>query len=1016
MADWDGAVVPDRSSDATAARRRIEALCAAGVDVAIVTGTHMENIDEQLHARPAGAGRLFLCVNRGSQVFEVTGRGPHQVWERTATPAEDAALDWAAARTTAALADAGLEASVVGRRLNRRKIDLIDVPEWADPPKARITELLAAVRRRLATHGLTLPDVVDLARRCALDAGIEDPRITSDAKHVEIGLTDKSDSARWLLRQFAARGVGPGLVLVLGDEFGPLGGVGGSDAHMLVEGTERSLVVSVGAEPEGVPDGVVHLGGGPDACLSLLDAQLLRRRQRRCPVVDEDPAWCFVVPDGPDEDRRVHESQLTIADGRFGTRGALEEGRRGDDPLVVAAGVYTRDAAGVERLLSGPRWSQLTLPRKGEPGRRVLDLRTGVLHRRMDTPDGPVLTTRFASLDRPGLLALRAEGPADRLRAESALRPPRGEDGERCTIDDDTAVVTGSIAGGMAMAALQEDALVRGTRLVERIVAAAAHPTRRPRAEEVRRRVERFAADGFDEALRAHRGTWADRWRDADIEIEGDPEAQLATRFALFHLMASAPTTDEAAIGARGLSGSAYAGHVFWDTDIFVLPFLAATCPPAARAALEYRYRRLPAARALAEASGRAGARFPWESASEGLDVTPRMARRRFGRPLPILTGELEEHIVADVAWATCTYAAWSGDGAFMDGPGTTLVTETARYWASRIELDDAGRGHIRDVIGPDEYHVGVDDNAFTNVMARWNLRRGAELDGVDAEHWRALADALVDGYDRATGLYEQFAGYDALEFIPIASLAPTPVAADLLLGHERVSGSQLIKQGDVLMLHHLVPEETEGGSLAPNLDHYLARTAHGSSLSPAVHAALLARAGRPDEGLELLRLAMHIDLVDLTGSTAGGLHMATLGGIWQALVMGFAGIRPGGPTLTVDPSLPSTWQSLGVRLCWQGSPVGVRAHHDRVEIECEAPLQLSLLGAPPMTVAAPGAVFALGPAPVDGGRAAVGTGIPMPHGRGLEDNGRDGNSAGGHHGADATDNGARTRRHARAT
>jgi len=963
MADWDGAVVPDRASDASGARRRVEALCAAGVDVAVVTGTHMENIDGQLRARPSGPGRLFLCVNRGSQAFEVGTDGPHLAWERTATPAEDAALDLAATTTIAELGRVGIDASVVASRLNRRKIDLIDEPEWADPPKARIAALLEAVRRRLDARGLTLPDVVELARRCALDAGLDDPRITSDAKHVEIGLTDKSDSARWLLDRFAERGVGPGLVLVAGDEFGPLGGVGGSDAHMLVAGTERSLVVSVGAEPEGVPPGVLHLGGGPEALLSLLDAQLLRRRQRRCPAVDEDPAWTIVVPDGPEEDRRVHETQLTVADGWFGTRGALEEGRRGDDPMVLAAGVYTRDVDGTERLLSGPRWAQLSLPRRGEPGRRVLDLRTGVLHRRLETPDGPLSTVRFASMDRPGLLALRAEGPVTRLQTDTPLLPPRGEDGDRCTLEDDSALVASTLGGGIAMVAHEHDTVVRGTRMVERIVAASSHATRHPRLEDTRRRAGRFAADGFDEALRVHRTAWAGRWRDADVVIEGDPEAQRAARFALFHLMASAATADEAAVGARGLSGPAYAGHVFWDTEVFVLPFLAATCPAAARAVLEYRCRRLHAAQELARSCGRRGARFPWESASEGLDVTPRLARRRFGRPLPILTGELEEHIVADVAWAACTYAAWAGDEAFERGQGRALVTETARYWASRIELDAAGTGHIRDVIGPDEYHVGVDDNVFTNVMARWNLRRGAAMDGVDAPHWLALADALADGYDEGTGLYEQFSGYHDLEFIPITALTTTPVAADLLLGHERVERSQVIKQADVLMLHHLVPEEVVPGSLVPNLDHYLPRTAHGSSLSPAVHAALLARAGRPDEGLEFLRLAMGVDLADLTGSAAGGLHMATLGGIWQALVMGFAGIRPQGAVLGVDPHLPSSWGSLEVRLRWRGVPVAIRARPDAVEVECERPVEVCVRDTAPFTVPAPGAVLPLGPA-----------------------------------------------------
>jgi len=161
--------------------------------------------------------------------------------------------------------------------------------------------------------------------------------------------------------------------------------------------------------------------------------------------------------------------------------------------------------------------------------------------------------------------------------------------------------------------------------------------------------------------------------------IEGDPELQRAVRVALFHLLASASEDGEAAVGARGLSGNAYRGHVFWDSDVYVLPFLAATRPAAARAMLEYRLRRLPAAMRAARAQGRAGARFPWESAHSGQDVTPERLRDRRGDLVPVLTGEREEHIVADVAWAAACYVDWTGDEAFAAGPGRELIVQTAR-------------------------------------------------------------------------------------------------------------------------------------------------------------------------------------------------------------------------------------------------------------------------------------------------------------------------------------------------
>ncbi len=208
--DWDGTAVPDRQADATGLRELVEALTAQGMDLAVVTGTHVHNVDDQLGARPQGPGRLFLCMNRGSEVFVAEKDGLRLVARRDATPAEDDALDAAAENTVERLAERGLRAEIVSQRLNRRKIDLIPEPQWADPPKARIAELLDAVESRLDAAGLRgLDEAVELARGAAYDAGLLDPRVTSDAKHIEIGLTDKADSAHWLFDELCRRGIEP---------------------------------------------------------------------------------------------------------------------------------------------------------------------------------------------------------------------------------------------------------------------------------------------------------------------------------------------------------------------------------------------------------------------------------------------------------------------------------------------------------------------------------------------------------------------------------------------------------------------------------------------------------------------------------------------------------------------------------------------------------------------------------------------------------------------------------------
>jgi len=315
--DWDGTAVADRHADAAGLRLLVEEACAAGLDLAVVSGTHVGNVDGQLGARPHGPGALTLLLNRGSEVFRVGEDGPQLVHRRIAGPQEDAALSRAADLTVERLAALGLRARIVSQRLNRRKIDLIPEPAWADPPKARIAELLAAVEDRLAGAGIAgLVEAVAIARSAAAEAGIADACVTSDAKHVEIGLTDKSDAARWIMRDLWRRGIAPEQVLVAGDELGPLGGLPGSDSHLLVGDARRATAVSVGIEPGGLPANVVSLGGGPDAFAALLEDQLARRRRGEPPRTATDPGWTLRI-DGVDPLlERVHESLLTLADGR----------------------------------------------------------------------------------------------------------------------------------------------------------------------------------------------------------------------------------------------------------------------------------------------------------------------------------------------------------------------------------------------------------------------------------------------------------------------------------------------------------------------------------------------------------------------------------------------------------------------------------------------------------------------------------------------------------------------------
>ena len=264
--------------------------------------------------------------------------------------------------------------------------------------------------------------------------------------------------------------------------------------------------------------------------------------------------------------------------------------------------------------------------------------------------------------------------------------------------------------------------------------------------------------------------------RRATYCIEGDDDLQRALRFAVYHLTSAANPEDErVSIGARGLTGDAYFGHVFWDTEIYLLPFYTAVWPEAARALLMYRFHTLPGARAKAAQIGYKGALYAWESADTGEETTPERVVAPDGKLVDILTGRMEHHISADIAYAVWQYWRATGDDDFFLRAGAEILLETARFWASRAVAEADGRRHIRHVIGPDEYHEDVDDNAFTNVMARWNIARALEtmdllrarwpdraaalreklaLGDDELADWRDAVVRIVTGLDPATGLY----------------------------------------------------------------------------------------------------------------------------------------------------------------------------------------------------------------------------------------------------------------------
>jgi trehalose/maltose hydrolase-like predicted phosphorylase len=366
--------------------------------------------------------------------------------------------------------------------------------------------------------------------------------------------------------------------------------------------------------------------------------------------------------------------------------------------------------------------------------------------------------------------------------------------------------------------------------------------------------------------------------------------------------------------------------------------------PEVARALLMYRFHTLPGARAKAARFGFKGALYAWESADTGAETTPDSVVGPDGALVPILTGTMEHHISADISYAVWQYWRVTGDDDFFVSAGAEILLETARFWASRAVAELDGKRHIRHVIGPDEYHEDVDDNAFTNVMARWNIARALEalevlhvrwpdhaaslrkklaLDDEEVADWRDATARIVTGLDSATGIYEQFAGFHGLDPIDLSTYANRTVPIDVVIGREQTQRSQVVKQADVVALIALLPEEFPGAMAEANFRHYEPCCGHGSSLSAGMHALVAARLSDAEMALRYLRETAATDL-DLDPNSAGGVRIAGLGALWQATILGFAGLDLRGDTLGIDPRLPPQWSRLSFRVFWRGRSLAI--------------------------------------------------------------------------------------------
>lgn len=698
-----------------------------------------------------------------------------------------------------------------------------------------------------------------------------------------------------------------------------------------------------------------------------------------------------------------NETIFSIGNGYLSSRAAFEEGAPGQTPATLVHGVYNHaENVLVPELVNMPNWLPINIRTDGTPFqlitktsdyqrppkglvigyRRTLHLDTGLLRREVlfRAKTGTVVRIvfeRFASLHDQHVLAQRVQffavdgsaeisveagidgdvtnngakhwgdyqveasrgsvslsaktlqsgysvGMSSRVSAPSSLRAKAGKTG-------------GSVATKFILQA-QESATV------EKITAIyTSRDTDKP-LEAAKQKSQAAARRGFDALFAKHQAEWAQYWASSDIEIDGDEDAQLALRFVMYHILIAAPRNDErVSIGAKTLSGLGYKGHVFWDTELFILPPLTLTQPKLARNLLMYRYNNLAGARNKAKTNGYEGAMFPWESTDTGEETTPQWSDPQpDGTKIRIWTGDSEQHISTDIAFAVLQYWRWTGDDEFLCKHGAEILLDTAVFWGSRVESKN-GRYELSQQIGPDEYHENIDNSVFTNRMVVWHLQRALELlDWLKAnapadyerltkqlkitdarlKKWRDVIAKMYIPFDEDKQIHVQFPGFFDMEFIPVPLYEPRTASVQAILGHQRTIQSQMIKQADVVMLMTLLGDELGASQTVKmnNWNTYYPRTDHGSSLSPSIHAWMASKLGLTDTAYELFQHAAEIDLNDNKGNVRDGIHGAACGGLIQSVLFGFCGLHIGADgKLATNPKLPAHWKQVAFHVYYRG-------------------------------------------------------------------------------------------------
>ncbi|WP_422115249.1 glycoside hydrolase family 65 protein [Brachybacterium sp. UNK5269] len=742
------------------------------------------------------------------------------------------------------------------------------------------------------------------------------------------------------------------------------------------------------------------------------------------PRLDVDP-WQVREPAVDLDCLPVTETLFSLSNGHLGIRGTLDEVEPHAVRGTFLAGVHERhplsypedsyghpeygqamiavaDATPLRLLVDGIPLDVRTVD--PEVHERRLDLRTGILERRLvwRTPRGnrmELRSQRLVSLRERSLSVVRyrvrsLDGPAHVVvRSELVLgqTPPEVENGDPRVADalgqpfeilalacDDTggaltartrgsairvataaqhlvvghsAVSTESVSDRHVVTTVTADLDADGVLEIEKHAGHIwAHEAEAGSLQETARAVvDSGISRGFDHLAAEQREVLDELWERADVEIDGDDELQQALRFSVFTLFTSTACIDDAPLGGKGLTGLGYSGHTFWDVEGFVVPVLSLLLPDAAARLLRWRASTLDAARERADVLGLKGATFAWRT----------IDGREASAYWPASTAAM--HVNASISRAFWLHGNVTGEGPAALG-GLEVLVETARLWMSMGHDDADGGWHLFGMTGPDEYTGVVDDNVFTNLMARRNLLRAADACeqlpeqasalGVAAEEsarWRAVAEAVHIPFDEHLGVHPAntgFTTYREWRFEDKQDSYPVQEHQH----YAKIYRRQVIKQADLVQALWWCRDDFTDQEQARDLDYYEARTVRDSSLSASTQAVVCARAQHPDLAHRYLRESALADLRDLRGDADAGLHLASVGGTWLALTAGLGGLREDREQLELAPLLPSRLTRLRFRMSWRGRLLQVettRAGTTLTLLRGQGPLPVVVDGAP---------------------------------------------------------------------